>query len=138
MFTLSVGSASTPCPIISWGVTQRLICGLGFSNAGFMLILTHIAAYRAVRAEIEGSSFPPVRPVVICVAAASQRTLWERTGTDFASRLTPKHLPGNLLDLLAGIPRLSFMDRSASRLPARYCPSSSAEWGSVKATVPSA
>lgn len=43
-------------------MTQRLICGLGFSNAGFMLILTHIAAYRAVRAEIEGEFFfPPVR-----------------------------------------------------------------------------
>ena len=56
------GLRFNPCPIISWGVTQRLIRGLGFSNAGFMLILTHIAAYRAVRAEIEGEFFlPPVR-----------------------------------------------------------------------------
>lgn len=65
------GISFNPCPIISWGVTQRLICGLGFSNAGFMLILTHIAAYRAVRAEIEGEFFfRPSGPVVICVAAA--------------------------------------------------------------------
>ena len=56
------GISFNPCPIISWGVTQRLIRGLGFSNAGFMLILTHIAAYRVVRAEIEGEFFlPPVR-----------------------------------------------------------------------------
>ena len=56
------GISFNPCPIISWGVTQRLIRGLGFSNAGFMLILTHIVAYRAVRAEIEGEFFlPPVR-----------------------------------------------------------------------------
>ena len=64
------GISFNPCPIISWGRDAAAHLRAGVLQHGFMLILTHIAAYRAVRAEIEGVLFPPVGPVVICVAAA--------------------------------------------------------------------